>query len=82
VRAILGEKGNMPPITIFPEGCTTNGESVIQFKKGAFASLRAVKPFSGKTRSLSKISPNDGGGLGFFSFLAVAAQSLCWTYTL
>lgn len=29
---------------IFPEGCTTNGTKLIKFKKGAFASLKAVKP--------------------------------------
>jgi len=33
-----------PVITIFPEGATTNGEGLIQFKKGSFASLRPVQP--------------------------------------
>lgn len=29
---------------IFPEGSTTNGLSIIQFKKGSFAPLRPVTP--------------------------------------
>lgn len=33
-----------PILNIFPEGCTTNGTKLIQFKKGAFNSLRAVRP--------------------------------------
>jgi lysophosphatidylcholine acyltransferase/lyso-PAF acetyltransferase len=36
--------GQYPPICIFPEGGTTNGKYLMQFKRGAFASLRAVKP--------------------------------------
>lgn len=60
------------PITIFPEGCTTNGEYVIMFKKGAFSGLRAVKPWSAKTWSLfNNISPNDGGGLSLMSYMII-----------
>lgn len=29
---------------MFPEGCSTNGQYMIKFKKGAFASLRGIKP--------------------------------------
>ena len=43
-RQILAEKGNFPPLVIFPEGATTNGTSMLQFKKGSFASLRMVSP--------------------------------------
>lgn len=50
-------------------------------KKGAFASLRAVKPFSAKTWSLGKVCPNDGGGLNFYNFLAVGCQTIAWTFT-
>jgi len=32
------------PIHIYPEGSTTNGTAILKFKKGAFASLKAVKP--------------------------------------
>ena len=31
-------------MTLFPEGCTTNGECMVKYKKGAFASLKAVRP--------------------------------------
>ena len=34
----------MPLVTIFPEGCTTNGQCIINFKKGAFAALKPVRP--------------------------------------
>jgi len=53
----------MRPLTIFAEGCTTNGEYICQFKKGAFANLRAVKPYSARTWSLDGISANSGGCL-------------------
>ena len=43
-RQIEGERGERPIVTIFPEGCTTNGKCMIKMKKGAFGALRAVKP--------------------------------------
>lgn len=41
-RCEIGEAG---PLMVFPEGCSTNGNYVIQFKKGAFANLKPVKPY-------------------------------------
>ena len=32
------------PLLIFAEGCTTNGSSLIKFKKGAFSGLKRVTP--------------------------------------
>jgi len=32
------------PLFIFPEGGTTNGTSIIKFKKGAFAALKPIQP--------------------------------------
>lgn len=32
------------PLLMFAEGCTTNGSSLIKFKKGAFAGLKRVTP--------------------------------------
>jgi len=32
------------PLIIYPEGCTTNGSCLIEFKKGAFVSLQSIKP--------------------------------------
>ena len=36
--------GEYPPICVFPEGGTSNGQYLLSFKRGAFASLKAVKP--------------------------------------
>ena len=36
--------GIYSPLIIYPEGGTTNGRSLIQFKKGAFKGLRSIKP--------------------------------------
>jgi len=55
---------------------------VIKFKKGAFASLRGVKPFSAKTWSLSGCNANSSGGLSFFKQTIVTAQSIFYTYSL
>jgi len=43
-RQIAAEQGKLSPITIFPEGGTSNGQYIVSFKRGAFGSLRAVKP--------------------------------------
>lgn len=43
-QQIIEHLGEYPPICIFPEGGTSNGSYLMQFKRGAFASLRAVKP--------------------------------------
>ena len=45
-------RGEANPIAIFPEGCTTNGKYLIEFKKGAFDSLLPVQPHCIKYRSL------------------------------
>lgn len=43
-RQLAAERGEVAPIIIFPEGVTTNGETLVYFHKGAFASLRGVQP--------------------------------------
>ena len=43
-RQALIEKGVCPTLNIFPEGATTNAQSIIKFKKGAFVGLNAVRP--------------------------------------
>ena len=40
---------------IFAEGATSNGTSITQFKKGAFASLRAVQPVVLQYKTATKI---------------------------
>jgi lysophosphatidylcholine acyltransferase/lyso-PAF acetyltransferase len=39
-----GENLNLNPVLIFPEGTTSNGESLITFRSGAFISGHPVKP--------------------------------------
>ena len=56
------EKGVRAPVMIFPEGCSTNGKYVIDFKRGAFQGLRPVKPICYKYWSLRGII-NDGSGM-------------------
>jgi lysophosphatidylcholine acyltransferase/lyso-PAF acetyltransferase len=43
-RQILCEKGIYPPLIIYPEGGTTNGTHLLQFKSGAFLGLNSIKP--------------------------------------
>ena len=43
-RQIKSENGEMAPLHIFPEACSTNGTHVIKLSKGAFYSLRKVRP--------------------------------------
>lgn len=44
-----GKKYN--PIMIFPEGSTSNGKGIINFKKGAFVSLKPIKVYAMKYTS-------------------------------
>ena len=43
-RQIDCENGIYPPLIIYPEGGTSNGTSLITFKKGAFTGLKSIKP--------------------------------------
>lgn len=43
-QRIIEEEGEYPPVVIFAEGGTSNGRYLLQFKRGAFAGLHAVKP--------------------------------------
>ena len=57
-RQIRSEQGEMVPLHIFPEACSTNGTHVIKLSKGAFYSLRKVRPtvFSYRENSSIKAS--------------------------
>jgi len=43
-HADLWETDGIPPIVIFPEGTTTNGKYLIEFKNGAFYPLKPIQP--------------------------------------
>ena len=43
-RQIDCENGLFPPLILYPEGGTTNGTHLINFKKGAFVGERSVQP--------------------------------------
>lgn len=43
-KLVLKEQGALPPVAIFPEGTTTNGEFFIKFKTGAFIAGTPVTP--------------------------------------
>eukprot|EP00356_Strombidium_inclinatum_P008205 CAMPEP_0170491306 /NCGR_PEP_ID=MMETSP0208-20121228/10760_1 /TAXON_ID=197538 /ORGANISM="Strombidium inclinatum, Strain S3" /LENGTH=326 /DNA_ID=CAMNT_0010766859 /DNA_START=84 /DNA_END=1064 /DNA_ORIENTATION=+ len=43
-RQKLSEEGVLPPLVIYAEGGTSNGDYILKFKKGAFFSLRSVQP--------------------------------------
>lgn len=43
-QKIIEEFGEYPPVVIFPEGGTSNGSCILSFKRGAFASSKAVTP--------------------------------------
>ena len=66
-RQIECEKGNEWPLIIFPEGGTTNGSRLIEFKKGAFAGLVSVMPIG--IRYYSPVIPITTGCLAFESHL-------------
>ena len=56
-RQAENEKYGRSPLVIFPEGATTNNESVIKFKRGPFSGLSSVQPLGVKYWSLNGISP-------------------------
>lgn len=41
---MIEETGEYPPVVIFPEGGTSNGRYLLQFKRGAFSGNVALKP--------------------------------------
>ena len=70
------EKNHRTPIVIFPEGATTNNESVIKFKRGPFGGLCSVQPIGIKYWSLNGISPqNDTIGPYHFFFGMLSAAT-------
>ena len=72
-RIKLGEEtGDYDPIVIFPEGGTTNGRYLINFKRGAFYGLRGVFPKVHKHHSYFQ-QPSSGILDGLQSYLIGSA---------
>eukprot|EP00276_Gloeochaete_wittrockiana_P000218 CAMPEP_0184671062 /NCGR_PEP_ID=MMETSP0308-20130426/85266_1 /TAXON_ID=38269 /ORGANISM="Gloeochaete witrockiana, Strain SAG 46.84" /LENGTH=514 /DNA_ID=CAMNT_0027118109 /DNA_START=71 /DNA_END=1612 /DNA_ORIENTATION=- len=43
-RRCISERGKWPTLVIFPEGCTSNGECLLSFKRGAFNPGAPIQP--------------------------------------
>lgn len=68
----------MPSVTIYPEGCTTNGTCLIKFRRGAFASLRKVKPYFTKLWTATGIRPVHGGQIDTWAYFTLLfGQGIC-----
>lgn len=50
-RQTLVEQGYYSPLKIYPEGGTSNGKYIINFKKGAFLGLKSIQPMVFKYES-------------------------------
>jgi hypothetical protein len=38
----MSEQGLVPPLIVYPEGCTSNGKYLLQFKKGTFVGENSI----------------------------------------
>ena len=61
---------------IFPEGCTTNGETLINFRRGAFEGMAGVQPVIMKWESLY-FKP----GIGIIPLAYILAFQCCQPYS-
>ena len=64
VEKVMADPENTPPVLIFPEGTTTNGEYMISFKKGAFLNFAPVKIYGIKYTKKNYSPAYDTLGLG------------------
>ena len=84
-RQLAAEKGEAAPLLIFPEGATSNGRSVLQFKRGAFLSLRPIKPHYSKSWSLTGLNPSHGDPssmLGYINVLVECGLTICTVHEM
>lgn len=58
-----------------PEGATTNGHYLIEFKRGAFYSLRAVKPYVANYWTLTNVKPVHGDSISMLSYFNIMMMS-------
>ena len=79
-RQTAAEKGLTTPVFIFPEGATTNGTSVLTLKRGAFASLKAVRPSYAKITSYFGVTACHGDATSLFAYCFICILAGPWTY--
>lgn len=70
------------PLGIYPEGATTNGTSLLQFKRGAFMSLRKVKPHVSQFWTLTGARPTHGDATSLLSYIAVLFYCVVTCFTV
>ena len=81
-RQLKAEAGLCPPLVIYPEGCTSNSKYVLQFKRGAFYTLRSVKPYFTQTKCLTSFMPVHGDPSSLVDYVIMSfAVGIC-IYTL
>ena len=56
-RQVLSEAEKAPQHVIFPEGATTNGTSLIQFKKGPFVALKPLSIVVLQYKTSTRVKP-------------------------
>ena len=71
-------EGKAYRIAIFPEGASTNNLGLLQFKKGAFASLLPVQPYILKYKT-GRCSVSHGDGTNAFVWLIMIPQAVWWS---
>jgi lysophosphatidylcholine acyltransferase/lyso-PAF acetyltransferase len=79
-RQIAAEKGEHNPLMMCPEGATTNGRYLIEFKRGAFYSLRPVKPYVSQLWTLTGVEAVHATPISLVSYLNV--MFLCGITTI
>ena len=82
-RQIQAEKGEAMPICIFPEGATSNGTTILKFKRGAFVSERSVKPHYAKYWTMNEgVSPCHGDAVSFVAHTYITLHAFFTRYTV
>jgi len=75
-QALAETDPDIEPLIIFPEGGTTNGQQMIQFKRGAFVGLRSIWP---KVHKIwSPFQTPFAGAIGGFPYFFIAC-SILWS---
>jgi lysophosphatidylcholine acyltransferase / lyso-PAF acetyltransferase len=70
----------VPPIIIYPEGCTSNGRYLLQFKKGAFVGENSIQPLAFKYYSPYINASHDV--MGIFEHFFLCAMTPYITLTI